>query len=326
MSILHDFQEETFKHLKILVIGDAMIDRYYYGKINRQSPEANVPIVDVDQIEHRLGGAANVALNIAHLGAKVHLMTFKGNDTEAVLFQNLLSEEGIDFNLVASNRKTSIKTRLYNENDYVMRYDIEDTFDIEETVLNELLGNIETACQTKLFNAVILQDYNKGLLTQKSIQAIVSLIQSYGIPIAVDPKEQNFFAYQKVDLFKPNLKEINKALALDLKGDDELGLKQACHQLQEQLACKSVLLTLAHNGAVAFNDDVFYHVEAHPRKVVDVSGAGDTVIAMAGLLLGLNFTIDKILFYSNLAGGLVIEERGVKALNWETWSKHFHIN
>ena len=321
-----DFGQDAFKDLQILVIGDAMIDRYYYGKINRQSPEANVPIVDVDQVENRLGGAANVALNIAQLGAKAHLMTFQGNDEHALMFQDLLKAEGIGYNLAASNRKTTIKTRLYNGNDYVMRYDIEDTFDIEDAVLEKLLRNIEIACQTLSLNAVILQDYNKGLFTKKSIEAIIELVNRFNIPIAVDPKEKNFFTFQNVNLFKPNLKEINKALNLDLRGEDELKLKKACEELQAQLSCKSVLLTLAHHGAVAYEDHVFYHVEAHPRNVVDVSGAGDTVIAMAGLLLALNFSTDKILFYSNLAGGMVIEERGVKALTWKDWAQQLHLS
>jgi rfaE bifunctional protein kinase chain/domain len=326
MFMHQDFQENAFKNLHILVIGDAMIDRYYYGEINRQSPEADVPIVDVDQVENRLGGAANVALNIVRLGAKAHLMTFQGNDEHAVLFEDLLKAEGIAFSLAPSNRKTTIKTRLYNSNEYVMRYDIEDTFDLEEKELNDLLRNIETACQTLALNAVILQDYNKGVFTAKSIKAIVGLLNRYKIPIAVDPKEQNFFAFQNVDLFKPNLKEINKALNLSLNGEDELELKKACQVLQEKISCERVLLTLAQNGAVAFKEDVFYHVEAHPRKVVDVSGAGDTVIAMAGLLLALKFSIDKILFYSNLAGGIVIEERGVKALTWDDWAKHIQLH
>ncbi|MEX0595745.1 MAG: PfkB family carbohydrate kinase, partial [Candidatus Paceibacterota bacterium] len=276
MKIGSEFKENAFKDLQILVIGDAMIDRYYYGKINRQSPEANVPIVDVDQVENRLGGAANVALNITQLGAKAHLMTFQGKDEDAQTFQKLLDLEGIAYQLVLANRKTTIKTRLYNGDEYVMRYDREDSFDIEDLVLEELLVNIESLCRRETINAVILQDYNKGLFTKKSIEGIISLLNRYQIPIAVDPKEKHFFSFQNVSLFKPNLKEINKALNLKLKGDDELGLKNACHQLQEQLSCKSVLLTLAHHGAVAFSEDVFYYVEAHPRNVIDVSGAGGT--------------------------------------------------
>lgn len=314
-----DFQKDAFRDLQILVIGDAMIDRYYYGRIERMSPEADVPIVDVDQIENRLGGAANVALNIAKLGAKAHLMTVIGQDDEASLFKTLLAEEGICHKLVESPRRTTIKTRIYKDNEYVLRYDIEDTYDLEEEVLDSLLKNIETACKKVPIGAIVLQDYNKGVLTPKGIKAIIELAKENAIPIAVDPKENNFFEYQGVDLFKPNLKEVNRALSAQVKGDDELALKKLCSDLRGRLVCESVLLTLAHHGAVAVNQLGFYKVEAHDRKVLDVSGAGDTVIAMASLLLALDFPLNKILFYSNLAGGLVIEERGVKALNLTKW-------
>lgn len=316
-----DFQAKAFSNLQILVIGDAMIDRYYYGKINRQSPEANVPIVDVETIENRLGGAANVALNIAKMGAKAHLMTFKGNDDNTIVLNQLLNEAGICNKLVNSSRKTTVKTRIYNDNSYVMRYDIEERHDITDEELSALLKNIEMACQKVPLNAIVLQDYNKGLLTAKSIKAIIETVNKYNIPIAVDPKESNFLAYENVSLFKPNLKEVNKALNLNIEGTQQAELSDACTQLTKKLTCKNVLITLAQHGAVAFNKNGFYSVPAHQRNVIDVSGAGDTVISMASLLLALNFPLEKILYYSNLAGGLVIEERGVKALSLEEWEK-----
>ena len=316
-----DFQAKAFNNLQILVIGEALIDRYFDGKINRQSPEANVPIVDVETIENRLGGAANVALNIAKMGAKAHLMTFKGNDDNAIVLNQLLNEAGVCNKLVNSERKTTVKTRIYNDNTYVMRYDIEERHDITDEELSALLKNIEMACQKVPLNAVVLQDYNKGLLTAKSIKAIIETVNNYNIPIAVDPKESNFLAYENVSLFKPNLKEVNKALNLNLEGTQQAELSDACTQLTKKLTCKNVLITLAQHGAVASNKNGFYSVSAHQRNVIDVSGAGDTVISMASLLLALNFPLEKILYYSNLAGGLVIEERGVKALSLEEWEK-----
>ena len=316
-----DFTANAFKDLQILVIGDAMIDRYFYGKINRQSPEANVPIVDVENIEDRLGGAANVALNIAKMGAKAHLMTFKGNDDNAILLNQLLNQEGICNKLIDSKRKTTVKTRIYNNNEYVMRYDIEERHDITDNELEILLKNIENACQKVPLNAIILQDYNKGLLTEKSIPAIIKTINKYQIPIAVDPKEANFLSYKNVSLFKPNLKEVNKALNINLKGTQKDELAIACTNLEQQLNCEKILITLAQHGAVAADKDNFYSVYAHQRNVIDVSGAGDTVISMVSLLMALNFPLDKILYYSNLAGGLVIEERGVKALSLAEWEK-----
>ncbi len=309
----------TFEDLQILVIGDAMIDQYYYGEVNRTSPEADVPILDVSEQENRLGGAANVALNIAKMGAKAHLMTFNGQDAQADILKDLLQDAGIGFKLVDSKRKTTVKTRLYNGNTYQMRFDYEDKHAITDEELAVLLKHVETACQELPLAAIVLQDYNKGLLTEKSIDALLNLIAKYAIPVAVDPKEANFLAYKKVDLFKPNLKEVNKALSLDLNGTDRTGIEEVCKLLQDKLECKQVLITLAQNGAVALDEGGFYAVAAHERNVIDVSGAGDTVIAMASLLLGLKYPMKDILKYSNLAGGLVIEERGVKALSIQEW-------
>lgn len=314
-----DFEKDPFKDLQILVIGDVMVDRYYYGNIERMSPEADVPIVDVNAVENRLGGAANVALNISQLGAKAHLMTIVGEDDEATLFKSLLKESDICHNLVVAPRRTTIKTRIYNDNEYVLRHDIEDVYDVEDEVLDVLLKNIKRACEKVALGAIILQDYNKGVLTPKCICSIIAYAHENGIPVAVDPKAKNFFAYHNADLFKPNLKEVNHALSIEIEGSDELALKKACKELKEKLSCKNVLLTLAEHGAVALDEAGFYKVEAHPRNVVDVSGAGDTVIAMASLLLAMDFPLNKIAFYSNLAGGLVIEERGVKALDLNKW-------
>ena len=319
-----DFQKDAFSDLQILVVGDAMIDRYYYGRIERQSPEADVPIVDIQETENRLGGAANVAVNIAKLGAKAHLMTVIGDDEDGALFQQLLEGEGISHNLVKTAKPTTVKTRIYSANNYVLRYDIEDRVAITEDAEKDLLESIERVFKTVPLSAIILQDYNKGVFTTSCIRAIIDLAKQANIPVIVDPKEDNFFAYQGVDLFKPNLKEVNKALNTSYTGDMDKALKEACHTLRERNTCKAVLLTLAQYGAVAQDASGFYKVDAHKRNVVDVSGAGDTVVAMASLLLALHFPLPKLLFYSNLAGGLVIESRGVKALDYEHWMQAIH--
>ena len=319
-----DFQKDAFNDLQILVVGDAMIDRYYYGRIERQSPEADVPIVNIQETENRLGGAANVAVNIAKLGAKAHLMTVIGDDEDGALFQQLLEGEGISHKLVKTAKPTTVKTRIYSANNYVLRYDIEDRVAITEDAEKDLLESIERVFKTVPLSAIILQDYNKGVLTTSCIHAIIDLAKQANIPVIVDPKEDNFFAYQGVDLFKPNLKEVNKALNTSYTGDMDTALNEACHMLRERNACKAVLLTLAQHGAVAQDASGFYKVDAHKRNVVDVSGAGDTVVAMAALLLGLHFPLPKLLFYSNLAGGLVIESRGVKALDYEHWIQAIH--
>lgn len=314
-----DFEKDAFRDLQVLIVGDAMIDRYYFGRIERQSPEADVPIVDVQETENRLGGAANVAVNIAKLGAKPHLMTVVGDDKDGELFKELLQEQGICHKLVRSSKPTTVKTRVYNQNNYVLRYDIEDRANISHEAEQELLKSIATACEKVPLSAIILQDYNKGVLTPTSIEAIISFANKADIPVVVDPKEENFFAYEGADLFKPNLKEINRALGTSIAGSDISGLKEACTTLRKRMSSKAVLLTLAQHGAVAQDDSGFFTVEAHERNVVDVSGAGDTVVSMAALLLAMKFPLPKILYYSNLAGGLVIEQRGVQALDFNYW-------
>lgn len=309
------FDKNTFSKLNVLVIGDAMIDTYYYGNINRQSPEANVPIVEIENKENRLGGAANVALNVETLGAQAHLMCFKGNDKNAEELEEMLLNNNIGFLSVPSNRKTTVKARVYNGNEYVLRLDEEDTFDINKEELQILEQSLTSYLNENQINIAILQDYNKGFFTKESIAVICNVLNEKNIPFTVDPKKDNFFAYQNAKLFKPNLKEINWALNTTLKEVEIELIKEACQELMAKNNSKNILVTLAENGAVAINQSNIYYEKAHKRNVVDVSGAGDTVIAMASLLLALNVPLNEILYYSNLAGGLVIEERGVQALD-----------
>lgn len=317
MSKRRPLLKEEFNQLQILVIGDAMIDRYIYGEIHRESPEANVPIVNIKHREDRLGGAANVALNLTAIGVKAHLMTFEGNDKDSLQFKQLLKDSNVCFKLVDSNRKTTVKTRIYNEDEYLMRCDEEDTFDINEQELEQLYENVKTACEKVPLNAVIFQDYNKGLFTKRSIDQLINLIRPFKIPIIVDPKKDNFLAYKKVDLFKPNLKELNQAYNLQTNGTDKEGLSKMTNRLIQDLDCHQVLITLSENGALIADKDGLMFDEGYKRKVVDVSGAGDTVIAMASSLFALGFSKEDILFYSNLAGSKVIESRGVSGVSLE---------
>lgn len=309
------FDKNTFSKLNVLVIGDAMIDAYYYGKINRQSPEANVPIVEIDNKENRLGGAANVALNIATLGAKAHLMCFKGNDNNADELEKMLQKCQIKYVPIPCNRKTTVKARVYNGNEYVLRLDEEDTFGIKEQELQVLEKSLNDFLSLNKIDIAILQDYNKGFFTKESIAIICQLLYKMNIPFTVDPKKDNFFEYRNATLFKPNLKEINWALESKIEGTDFENIKNACSKLILKNNSKNILVTLAENGAIAVNSSGSYYEKAHKRNVIDVSGAGDTVIAVASLLLALNAPLNEILYYSNLAGGLVIEERGVQALD-----------
>lgn len=309
--------KNIFNQAKILVIGDAMIDRYFFGKVERQSPEADVPVVDIERIENKLGGAANVALNIKSLNAQVELICSIGKDESAQDFLQQLEENKIVAKrvLAFSKRPTTVKGRVYNAQNYMLRMDRENISDFTTEESFQLLQNIKKSIDEFKPDVAILQDYNKGLLTAQNIPEIIELLQNNDIKIAVDPKKDNFLAYKNVDLFKPNLKEISEALQQKIDATQKKDLEQMSVLLKEKLQCKNSLVTLSENGVVAFDEQNKYtHFPAFKRNVIDVSGAGDTVIAIASLFLALNFDIEKIAFYSNLAGGIVIEHKGVIAL------------
>lgn len=311
----------SFSHQKVLVIGDAMIDSYYHGNIVRMSPEANVPVVDVLETENKLGGAANVALNIKSLGANAMLIALAGNDNDAILLENMLQDEKIEHILLKENRPTTVKTRIYNQLNYVLRVDKETTEEIDENVSNTLLKNIELAIKNFKPDICILQDYNKGLLTEYNVPLIIQLLKENNILIAVDPKKKNFFSYKNVDLFKPNTKEVEEALQLNFDKSQKIELTKIFDNLHNLLNFNILLLTLSDQGIFISNKNKAHSFPAFKRKVVDVSGAGDTVISMAVLLLSLGFGLREIAYFSNLAGGLVIEQKGVATLTIEDFLK-----
>jgi len=314
--------KEIFKDVKVLVIGDAMIDRYFLGKIERQSPEADVPVVDIDVVEDKLGGAANVALNIKNLGAKVELVSCVGSDETALEFLKSLSDNDIisERTLVSVSRKTTLKARVYNNNEYLLRLDNETCKDFSSEESYLLLQKIKTSIDKFKPDVAILQDYNKGLFTASNIASVIDLLKNNNVKIAVDPKKDNFLEFKNVDLFKPNLKEISDALEINISPTIENDLKNAFDNLKEKINFKTCLITLSENGIVAYDSfDNLTHFPAFKRNVLDVSGAGDTVISVASLFLALGYSIEQIAFFSNLAGGITIEKKGVIALTIESF-------
>tara|TARA_B110000037_G_scaffold221377_1_gene292226 strand:+ start:2972 stop:3967 length:996 start_codon:yes stop_codon:yes gene_type:complete len=308
---------KTFSNTKVLVIGDAMLDRYFLGKVERQSPEADVPVVDIDKIVNKLGGAANVALNIRKMNAQVELISCIGDDETAIDFLKELKENEIISKriLVSKKRKTTLKGRVYNNDNYLLRLDREtiEDFNAEESYL--LLQKIKQSIDEFKPDVAILQDYNKGLFTAENISDIISLLQNNNIKISVDPKKDNFLAFKDVDLFKPNLKEISEALGITIDPTNKLNLLNTCKILNEKINCKTSLITLSEHGVIAYGEgEDLLHFPAFKRKVLDVSGAGDTVISVASLFLALDYTNENIAFFSNLAGGMTIEQKGVIAI------------
>ena len=300
---------------KVLVVGDAMIDAYMWGEINRMSPEAPVPVVEVKKHENRLGGAANVALNLQSMGATPILCSVIGNDSQSILFKELiqnanLSNKGL---LTATGRRTTLKTRVIAENKHQLRIDEEDTHPItcETEFLNliqELIADVDV---------VILQDYNKGVLTAKVIAKVIEIANTKNIPTIVDPKKQNFLAYKNCTIFKPNLAEIKAGMNIDLNTDNNQEIEKAAADLRELLNAKGVLLTLSGRGICINTKENFTHTPAFKRNIIDVSGAGDTVVSVAALCLASNMNLNDLSVLSNLAGGLVCEEVGVVPIQKE---------
>ena len=300
-----------FKSKRILIVGDAIIDTYLWGEINRMSPEAPVPVVDVavNQNDSRLGGAANVALNLKELGAESILCTVIGNDNRGIIFEQLMQEQGLSLEgmLISNGRKTTTKTRVIANNKHQLRIDEEDTYPIK--VENQFFNLIEKL--THNIDAIILQDYNKGVLTENIIEKIISLANSKNIPTIVDPKKQNFLSYKNCTLFKPNLKEIKEGLNITDDINDFDKIEKTTSKLRDIISAKAILLTLSNKGIFLNSNNGSKLTESTTTNVIDVSGAGDTVVSVAAMCLSCNIDFDELAILANIAGGIVCEKVGV---------------
>ena len=308
---------DKFNGLRILVIGDVMLDAYVMGKVNRISPEAPVPIVSLENKDARIGGAGNVALNLLALGAKPIICGVIGEDSSGDKLLNLFEKNGISTDgLVKSMaRKTTVKTRVISNKQQLLRIDSESTFPLlesEEIKLNNTIQNIIN----QGVDGIIFEDYNKGVLTDSVIQNTIKIAKEKDIPTAVDPKKENFLSYRGVSLFKPNLKELKEGLNLnfDFNSNKEL-FEKGIEVLEEKLQNEISFVTLSENGVFIKNKTENYYVPAHVRSISDVSGAGDTVIAVATLCLISGASTKQIAEISNLAGGLVCEKSGVVSIS-----------
>lgn len=321
---VHDFHAifSDFQKMKVIVIGDVMIDSYILGRVDRISPEAPVPVVTVEKRYDRLGGAANVALNIKALGAEPLLYSVIGADEKGSLFRKMIEDEGISVSgiIPCNNRITTAKSRILGNNFQMLRVDEEVTDDLIPEDEEQLLNTLSEAILKGNVNAIILQDYNKGVLTPKVIHETLSLAASRNVPVAVDPKKKNFLLYRNADLFKPNLKELRDGLGLEMAAAEADQLKQASEWLHNRQGIKTVLVTLSERGVFISRkngDEPFEQMimPAYVRKISDVSGAGDTVISVAALALAAGLEPGLLAGLANLAGGLVCEEVGVHPVN-----------
>ncbi len=301
-----------------MVVGDLMVDRYLKGKAERISPEAPVPVFEAGEEENRPGGAANVALNLQSMGARVLLGGIIGRDEAGEVLRALAQNHGFATEGIyaSPHRCTTVKTRIMAGSQQLLRIDREDRFDLleeeKEAILPELLRAVAEA------DALILEDYNKGLLTPEIIRLLTDAANQSGIPVLVDPKFRNFTAYHHTAVFKPNLKELNEALGKRLGKDDLAGLESACRSFMAQQGHKGMLLTLSELGVLwVAAESESTHISAHQRAVADVSGAGDTVIALMALGLAGGLSGAQSAWIANLGGGLVCEEVGVAPIRPE---------
>jgi rfaE bifunctional protein kinase chain/domain len=304
---------DGFRGTTAMVVGDVMLDAYLWGRVDRISPEAPVPVVQVTQRSARLGGAANVALNLRALGAKAVVVSVLGNDPHADSLEQLFREQGLDSKglLRMGDRLTTVKTRVISGSQHVVRVDEEMEQDLqpgeERAFLHFAIGQL----QEHRPGVLIFEDYDKGVLSPGVIAGLIAEAHRLQIPVAVDPKRRHFFDYREVDLFKPNLKELREGLKLDIPRGDLDAVRGAVRMLEARLANKASLITLSEHGIFAHRNGEETVLPAHHRNIADVSGAGDTVIAVAALGLALGLPLSAIAAWANLAGGLVCEQVGV---------------
>ncbi|MEZ5033753.1 MAG: PfkB family carbohydrate kinase [Chitinophagaceae bacterium] len=311
------FQE--FASLKVGIIGDVMLDTYIWGQVERISPEAPVPVVSLDKKEYRIGGAGNVALNCQALGATVSLLSVCGPDEEGVVLKDLLKQNKVNTTYLhnSSKRLTTNKTRIISRNQQMMRLDAEHTEDLNETETNAFLRKIEKYITTQKPDILIFEDYNKGVLTKKIIEKTIGLCKKYKVLTAVDPKRKNFFAFKQADIFKPNLKEVKEGLHLMTEEVSLPILKKIHQQLKKELQHDISFITLSAKGVFYQQGNTADIYASYMRNIADVSGAGDTVIAVGAMVYAITKNVRLMAEIANIAGGLVCEEVGTVAIHRE---------
>ncbi len=302
---------DNFRNKDILVIGDLMLDHYIFGTVDRISPEAPVPVVNVKNEEFRLGGSANVANNINTLGANPMPVGVIGNDQMgekvAQLFKDMhISTKGL---LRIDNRPTTQKTRLMAHQQQVARIDFEETEDISDKLVDEIIAIIKKEIDN--VDGIVIQDYNKGLLTKNLITQVISIANKNGKLITVDPKRKNFFSYKNVTVFKPNLSEFR--YNMNIISDDKEEFINGGMDLMKRINCQHLVITQGKEGMTIFEkDNTYFQIPTFAQQVYDVSGAGDTVISTLTLSLAANCSIRKSAIIANHAASVVCGKLGIQ--------------
>ncbi|MFT4032587.1 MAG: bifunctional ADP-heptose synthase [Siphonobacter sp.] len=306
---------KAFDQLKVLVIGDVMLDSYTFGRVDRISPEAPVPVLVAQRRDCRLGGAGNVLLNIQALGAEPIACSVVGKDTYGKELCDLLEQRGLSTEGIihSSDRITTIKERIIAGSQQIVRIDTETDKSILPSEREALLNKVYELAEG--CHVIIFEDYDKGVITAELIEEVVVFARDKGIPTVVDPKKRNFLHYHGTTLFKPNLKELREGLNISLDIRNRSELEAAAGQLKDRLNLEGTLITLSENGVYIDYQEQRHHLSAHIRQIADVSGAGDTVISIAACCVALGLSPERIAGLSNLGGGLVCEEIGVVPVN-----------
>jgi D-glycero-beta-D-manno-heptose-7-phosphate kinase len=302
---------ESFKGAKALIIGDVMVDSYIWGKVDRISPEAPVPVVHAIKRESRLGGAANVALNVLALGATPILCSIIGDDKDGNDFIQIMKTHGMQTRgiIQSDKRITTLKERILSGSQHMLRVDTESNLPLqalEERSLTQLIGKLIPES-----DVIIFEDYDKGTITPDIITQTIEIAKAHNIPVVVDPKKVNFLNYKGVTLFKPNLKELREGLKMDIDPSNEADIQLAVGKLREELNAEQVLVTLSEKGMYYDTNNEKIWIPAHVRLISDVSGAGDTVISIAAIGLAVKMPAKQLAALANLGGGLVCEYIGV---------------
>ncbi len=308
------FQEVA--KVKIAIVGDVMLDTYWWGKVDRISPEAPVPIVALHKKEERIGGAGNVAINTISLLSKTTIFSVIGNDDDGKELTRLLNAYHINTTYLVKEhaRPTTNKIRIMGRNQQLVRIDNETLQPISNESEKELIANFKAFVEKDKPDVVILEDYNKGVLTQTLIAAILEVCKTNHILTTVDPKKENFFAYKGVDIFKPNLKEVIEAFNINHFTVSENNLSQIHEKLYKELHHKISFITLSEKGVFFEMDESPVIIPGYIRNIADVSGAGDTVIAVASLVFAATNDMSQAATIANIAGGLVCEEVGTAVI------------
>jgi rfaE bifunctional protein kinase chain/domain len=301
-----------FSKIKVVIVGDVMLDTYWWGNVDRISPEAPVPVVALKRKELRVGGAANVALNTSSLGAQTTIISIIGKDLEGKDLLRLLESNHINTSYIITSDK-----RVMSRNQQMMRLDAEVTTDLDTALEDLLLARVKEYFEAHKPDILIFEDYNKGILTERVISELIGLCKKYNVVTSVDPKRKNFLSFKGVTIFKPNLKEVKEGLNLLTDTIALSSLEEMHRALQKHLQHEISFITLSEKGVFYQQGDDMKIIPTHIRNIADVSGAGDTVIAVASLVYAATKNMHLAAEMANIAGGLVCEEVGTAAINKE---------